>query len=530
MRIALLSWESKYSIAVGGLAEHVTELGAALVARGHEVHVFTRIGENQTGYDCIGGVHYHRCPYETDADFMVDNQRMCNSLAWHLVETEGFLGAPFDVVHAHDWLAVRALHHLKDRHQRPVVMTFHSTEFGRCGNQLFEGQSRRVREVEWQGGYVAQQVICVSGALQREVQGLYGVPGDKMHVVYNGVDVRRFDAEVDTSAARHDHAIGADDPMVLFAGRMTWQKGPDLLIEAIPGVLQDHPRTKFVFAGDGDMRAGLEHRAAALGIASAMRFLGHRNGHELVSLFKSADLVCVPSRNEPFGIVILEAWSAHKPVVTTRNGGPGEFVAHDDTGFTVSDDHSSIGWGVGAVLADETMRQRMGRNGRRQAESRFSWNTVAAETEHVYESVVNGRILAHASARKEEVFGMARRQSDKTTGQTTKTAGSTKTTKPAATTTKAKSGNGTTTATATAKTSAKKTTAPPKSTRTAASRSNTTAAATKECESAGGVACMCEPTHAEINQRAYEIFVARGDKPGSPEEDWHQAVQELRGA
>ncbi len=388
MRIALLSWESKHSIAVGGLAEHVSELATALSHRDHEVHVFTRIGDGQTGYDCVDGVHYHRCPYEPHSDFLIDNQRMCNSFVWHLAETESFLSAPFDIIHGHDWLAVKALVQLKNRHGRPVVMTVHSTEFGRCGNQLFEGQSRRIREIEWEGGFIAERLICVSGALRKEVQHLYGVPGDKIHVVYNGVDVQRFDARVDTRSARRQYAVGMDHPLVLFAGRLTLQKGPDLLIEALPDVLTRHPQAKFVFAGDGDLRDSLERRAAVLGVAPATRFVGHRTGRELVTLFKSADLVCVPSRNEPFGIVILEAWSARKPVVATRNGGPAEFVDHEDNGLTVSDNRDSIGAGVTAVLSNKTKSRRMGRNGRRAAEERFSWSTIAAATERVYESVL----------------------------------------------------------------------------------------------------------------------------------------------
>lgn len=220
MRIALLAWESKYSIAIGGLAEHVTELGAALGRRGHEVHVFTRIGDGQPGYDCIDGVHYHRCPYESHPEFLVENERMCNSFVWHLAEAESFLNAPFDIVHGHDWLSVRAMTQAKNQHGRPVVMTIHSTEYGRCGNQLYEGPSRRIREIEWEGAYVADRVICVSGALRREVRDLYNAPTDKMHVIYNGIDVKRFDARINTRSARRQYAIGVDEPVVLFAGRM----------------------------------------------------------------------------------------------------------------------------------------------------------------------------------------------------------------------------------------------------------------------------------------------------------------------
>jgi glycosyltransferase involved in cell wall biosynthesis len=110
-----------------------------------------------------------------------------------------------------------------------------------------------------------------------------------------------------------------------------------------------------------------------------------------LGLFKAVDMVCVPSRNEPFGIVILEAWSARKPVVTTRNGGPAEFVRHEETGVTVAADHESIGEGIDVILSDRTYGRRLGRNGRREAESHFTWDVIAGQTEEVYRSVLQRR-------------------------------------------------------------------------------------------------------------------------------------------
>ena len=391
MRIALLSWESMHSIAVGGLAPHVSELSAALQKRGHDVHVFTRLGTGQVTYENIGGVHYHRCPYQVNTDFLIDNERMCDSFIWHLAETEAFLNRPFDIVHGHDWLSVHAMAQAKNRHHRPVVMTVHATEYGRCGNQLLEGMSRQIRDIEWEGMYIADRIICVSGILRREVHELYSVPPDKMDVVYNGVDVDRFDNRVNGQATRRRCGVGADDPTVLFAGRLTSQKGPDLLLDALPRLRRQHRRARFLFAGDGDMREGLEHRARRLGVAPAIRFLGYQAGRDLLGLFKAADMVCVPSRNEPFGIVILEAWSARKPVVATRNGGPAEFIRNKDTGVTVAADHESIGEGVDAVLSDRTYGRRLGRNGRREAECHFTWDVIAGQTEEVYESILDRR-------------------------------------------------------------------------------------------------------------------------------------------
>ena len=108
MRIALLSWESLHSVAVGGVASHVTELAAALKRKGHEVHVFTRLAHGQRCNDRVDGVHYHRCPYAGHPDFVDDINNMCRAFVDSVFAVEDRIGA-FDVVHAHDWLAANAM-------------------------------------------------------------------------------------------------------------------------------------------------------------------------------------------------------------------------------------------------------------------------------------------------------------------------------------------------------------------------------------------------------------------------------------
>jgi len=384
MRIAMFSWETMHSIAVGGVAAHVSELSEALAKRGHDVHVFTRQGAGQPTRSIEDGVHYHRCPFGWDTDFVREVNNMCDSFAWHFGETAA-LGGPFDIAHAHDWLAVKALAQARNEHNASCVFTIHSTEYGRCGNQIHGGRSRDVRDMEWEGGYCSDLTIAVSGVVGREYQRLYSIPEGKIAPIYNGVHANRFAGKIDVAAERAKYDVAADDPMVLFAGRLAWQKGPDILVESVPAVLADHPTAKFVLAGDGEMRSGLEARAHDLGVAGAVRFAGYRRGDDLVNLFKATDLVCVPSRNEPFGIVILEAWAAGKPVVVTHNGGPAEFVNHEIDGLKVYDHAASVRWGIDATLGDPDRARGMGLVGRRRARTEFSWDSIAARTETVYQ-------------------------------------------------------------------------------------------------------------------------------------------------
>jgi glycosyltransferase involved in cell wall biosynthesis len=239
----------------------VTELAAALERKGHEVHVFTRKGAGQAEIEQVHGVWYHRCPFDLDPSFVDEIQNMCRSFAAHLFATEDYMGAGFDVVHAHDWLASNAMVWVKDERGRKSFLTIHSTEYGRCGNSFWDGPSARIRDHERHGTYCADRVIAVSHTLKKELMWMYNVPDWKVDIIYNGIDVGVFDRQaLDPGRVRGHYALAASDLVVLFSGRMVYQKGPDLLVESTPKILREHPHAKFVFVGDGGMRWGCEER------------------------------------------------------------------------------------------------------------------------------------------------------------------------------------------------------------------------------------------------------------------------------
>ncbi len=386
MRIAMFSWESLHSIAVGGIAAHVTELAAALQRKGNEVHVFTRAGYGESSVSLKDGVWYHYCANGHKGNFLEEMQNLCRSFVSYFFQAEDYSGH-FDVIHAHDWLASNAMIWIKrGRPDHRAILTMHSTEYGRCGNCFHCGDSAFIRDRERDGTYCADRVIAVSGALKNELMWMYNLPEWKCWVIYNAVPVHKFDGWIDCGEVKRRYSIGPVDPMVLFSGRLCVQKGPDLLLEAIPGLLRHHSRAKFVFAGDGAMRSGLERRAHELGVAHATRFLGYRNGQELVDLYKAADVLCVPSRNEPFGIIILEAWAAGKPVVASENGGPSEFVWHNVNGLRIHPNSDSVGWGLGTIFQDFEWARWMGRNGRTAVETAFTWDKAAETTLACYQA------------------------------------------------------------------------------------------------------------------------------------------------
>ena len=386
MRIAMFTWESLHGAPVGGVATHVTELSAALERRGHEVHVFTRPGYGAGGVRRIDGVWYHYCPHNLNPNFVDETQEMCRSFVWHFFQTEDHIGH-FDLIHGHDWLAASAVGWVKEgRPDHRAVFTMHSTEYGRCGNVFHNGSSQRIRDLEWYGSYRADRVIAVSNALKGELGWIYRLPDWKVSVVYNGVPVHQFDGWLDPGAVKRRWGIGPTDPTVLFMGRLSWQKGPDILVEAIPPLLRFYPSAKFIFAGEGHMRGDLERRVRELGVSHAVRWFGRISPSEQSDMFRACDVVCVPSRNEPFGIIVLEAWAAGKPVVASQIGGPNELIWHNVNGLKVYPNPDSVGWGLGTLFTNWDWARRMGRYGRTDAETNFTWDRIAQTTERFYAS------------------------------------------------------------------------------------------------------------------------------------------------
>lgn len=387
MRIAMFSSESLHSISSGGLGVHVTELAAGLQRRGHELHVITRRKEDQNYYDCIYGVHYHRVDHglsENDVECM---DYMCKAMAHRFHEVTSMIGK-FEAVHAHDWLTANAMKYVMDGFGIPGVLTMHSTEYGRDGNVFYEGFARWVRDAEAAGCHNASIVIAVSHFLADELRRIYQVPNEKIHVVPNGVNYRAFDGFLNPAEVKGRYGFGPLTPTIFSPGRMTVQKGLDMLVEAVPMILASYPEVRFIISGEGPEKEAVVRRAYEVGAAGAIVFLGTMPRWQYIDLMRACDIVAVPSRNEPFGIVVLEAWAAGKPVVATTSGGPREFVWHDVNGFLVDANPGGMAHGIGSLLADHDHCRALGANGRRAVEEKFNWDNVAAYTEGVYQIVV----------------------------------------------------------------------------------------------------------------------------------------------
>lgn len=393
MRVLMLSWEYP-PLLVGGLGRHVHALAEAAARAGHEVTVLTRHpGPAEpvpvpVPYDeVVGGVRVVRVA-EDPSLLRFEDELLAWTMALNHALTRAGLAvcdeAPPDVVHAHDWLVAHAATTLKHHLGVPLVATLHATEAGRHQGWLPGPLNRSIHSVEWWLTYEARRVIACSGYMRWEVTRLFDLPPDKVDVVPNGVDPRPWQVPPEAVAAARRRWAG-DGPLVVFSGRLVYEKGVQDLLAAVPRLRRRHPGFRLVVAGRGPEEERLRALARRLRLGRAVTFAGFVSDAELAALAAAADCAVVPSRYEPFGLVALEAAAAGTPVVASDAGGLPEFVVHRRTGLTFpAGDPAGLAAAVDDLLAEEVLGRRLAKQARAVLRRDHTWAQVAARTVDVY--------------------------------------------------------------------------------------------------------------------------------------------------
>lgn len=390
MRILMLSWEYPPRI-VGGIARHVEELSVALVKAGHEVHVVTANHPNTLEHEDDRGVKVHRVK---NLEFNTPD-----FLSWVLQLNTGMIAyalelhreQPFDLIHAHDWLVVQAGVALKKGLSVPLVGTIHATEIGRNKGHLWTELSKYINQMEWFLGFESWRVIVCSHYMEREVGGHFQVPRDKMDIIPNGVDYTKFDKAMDDGEYWNFRRQFAEDnqKLVFFVGRMTPEKGAQVLLEAVPRVLAGYHDARFVIVGKGGFLDELKRRANELGVGPYVHFTGFVSDEDLLKLYQVIDVAVFPSLYEPFGIVALEGMASRVPTVVSDTGGLGEIVEHTKSGITTYPGNpESLAWGILEVLKHKDYGELLSTNARKRVEEVFNWTTIAKSTSNVYERIL----------------------------------------------------------------------------------------------------------------------------------------------
>lgn len=282
----------------------------------------------------------------------------------------------FDIIHAHDWMTYPAGIAVKKISGKPLIVHVHSTEFDRSGEQV----NQMIYDIERQGMLNAAKIITVSNYTRNIIVNRYGIPPEKVEVIYNGVEYN----------VSHDHRPAQfqpdeSDKIVLFLGRITMQKGPEYFLAAAKKVLKVMSNVKFIVAGSGDMMHQTIELAAHLCIGHKVLFAGFLRGEDVKRAYQMADLYVMPSVSEPFGIAPLEALHENVPVLISKQSGIAEALTHAlKVDFW---DVNEMANKIIGILKYPPLHMTLLKNGHFEAH-KFRWEDSAIKVRKIYEGIL----------------------------------------------------------------------------------------------------------------------------------------------
>jgi len=409
MKIVHFSWEYP-PVIYGGLGTFATEITKKQVELENDVTVFSLNKDNALATsDQINGVEVYRpkmLDFSKTFYLLVDHELrswgtyftfFADVLGYNIMSASQLVnslvrknGRSFDIIDAHDWLGIMGGMIAKKELNIPLFFHVHSTEVGRSVGR----GSHTIKDIEFEGGQVADCVITVSNAMADELLKL-GFPQDKIRPCWNGVDPAKYDparvSKEDRLNLRRYYGVQDHETLLFFIGRLVTVKGADKLVHAMPQVLKDFPNTKLLILGIGDMRNEIQSIANNLGIHDKIIFRTEFvSEEERIRHYAAADVVVLPSLYEPFGIVCTEAMSMAKPTVVGARGTNGMREQIIPSGEKQCGVHvnpfepKDIAWGLIQVLQSPDNAVQWGKNGRQRVLDEFSWDAVNRRTLDIY--------------------------------------------------------------------------------------------------------------------------------------------------
>jgi glycogen(starch) synthase len=354
------------------------------------VHVLTRGGGRLPAREQRHGVVVHRVtepPFPTDVTEFLgwvramnrDMRRRGRALCEEL---------EIELIHSHDWLVAGAAEALRDRFGLPWTVTVHATEYGRHQGWVRRRPQSTIHAAERRMVRRADTVITCSQYMRSHVADVFAVPEGDITAIPNGLDPADLEPGVEDLAAFRARYAEPGDRLVLLVGRLVYEKGFHLALDALAEVLRSQGRVRFVVAGTGTAEAELRRQARELGLLRHGTFLGWVGDDRLHALYRVADLCLVPSIYEPFGLVALEAMASGCLCVVADTGGLREVVPEDGIAGRrfPARDAEALAEILDQVLSDDDGRRQLIAEAREHV-LQFDWDEVARRTSEVYESV-----------------------------------------------------------------------------------------------------------------------------------------------
>ena len=398
MKILMLTWEYPPRV-VGGISKVVYDLSHKMVKEGNEVTVVTyKEGDNVKYYENDKGVEVYRVDnYMIRPNNFIDWIMQLNfnmiTKANEIINKNG----KFDVIHAHDWLVAYSAKSIKESYNIPLISTIHATESGR-NSGIHDETQRYINDSEWMLTYESSEVIVNSNYMKNEVQRLFGLPYDKINVIPNGVNLQLFSNVNIDYDFRRQYAMD-NEKIILYVGRLVYEKGIQNLIAAMPKVLDRYHDSKLIICGRGGMIDELREQVKYLGIDNKVYFAGYCDSKKMQKMYKCADVAVFPSTYEPFGIVAIESMLSGTPTIVSDVGGLNEIVEHGVTGMkSYAGNANSIADSVLALLFDPKLCANISQNAIKKVKENYNWAKITDNTYYVYQLAIGKTVQEKEAA------------------------------------------------------------------------------------------------------------------------------------
>jgi len=380
----------------GGTGAYVFYLSHSLQQRGHNVHVVAR--DKQDSEDTVNGINVHYISGVGNA--LTRYWKFARSASKKIKELNEEIG--FDIIHAN--LPLVPSFAIPKDSAKAIVCAVHSTWKGEAivtkkdnPKELNPNEKAMLRFNSILRSYEkklmnrSDALIAVSKYTVNELTNLYGINTEKIHVIYNGVDIQKFKPRPNKTELRHQFGLEPDKKIVLFVGRLYHRKGLEPLLRSIPPVLKEFSNVTFAISGKGfkEKEQSLRNLAKELKIENYVKFLGYVPDEKLPELYSASDIFVLPAIYENFPFAILEAQSTALPVISTNVGGIPEFLENGKNGFVIEPGNEpELTQKLLRLLKNADLAKKMGDLGRELILQNLSWKIITNQVIDLYHKLL----------------------------------------------------------------------------------------------------------------------------------------------
>lgn len=367
LRIAAFAFGAQHLGSEGSV--FVSELAAGQAAQGHEVHVFVPATEHFASQRAVAGVHYQPLAVDLQGSPLEVARRFGRA-----AEERLRAWPRFDAMHLHDWMTAL----VPGNGLCARVLSLSSIEATRRQDGPATELSQAIEQAERDIAQEAPLVLTPNWLREQALQNLSLEARRVRAFPMEGRLPNEWELPLDPGQVKMSIGFGPLDRLIVFVGPLEHAAGVDVLLDAMPTILHRAGNVRLAFVGEGNLHGQLHGRANQLGVAHAVRLLGHVEGPLLTRLLRSSEALVLPSRYRvPFDDAVVDlARRAGRPVVTTH-GGPAHLIRHEENGIVTYDNPGSMVWALDRVLGDPVHADRMGQNGRRSDGTCIVWGDVA---------------------------------------------------------------------------------------------------------------------------------------------------------